>query len=91
MDQWRKKPVRYWSRIEIEEIVKELNIDRNRFYEYSKSEFRKVINGFYYSFVEHKNIPLQTLSYCWINFRKDLKETGVVSENIGWIKMLWYC
>ena len=32
-----KKPVRYWIRDEIEEIIKEQNINRNRFYEYSKT------------------------------------------------------
>ena len=52
MEKWReglkKQPTRYWSRIEIEAIVKELNIDRNRFYEYSKTNYQKVINRFYY-------------------------------------------
>lgn len=47
MEQWREKlknqPTRYWSRMEIEFIIKELNIDRYRFYEYSKMNFQKVI------------------------------------------------
>ena len=50
LEEWRKnlknKPARYWSRIEIEEIVKEKNIDRNRFYEYSKNKYLQVINRF---------------------------------------------
>lgn len=45
LEEWRKqlktKPLRYWSRIEIEEIIKEKNIDRTRFYEYSKNKYDK--------------------------------------------------
>ena len=37
MEHWREqlkdKPVKYWIRTEIEEIVKEKSIDRNSFYE----------------------------------------------------------
>ncbi|MBQ8826736.1 MAG: hypothetical protein IJ007_06560 [Oscillospiraceae bacterium] len=83
LEEWRKKlktkPVRYWSRIEIEEIVKEKNIDRKRFYEYSKNKYRQIINRFYYSFVEHKNEnhkerPQIELSYLWLHFRKELNK-----------------
>ena len=38
MENWREllkyKPVKYWIRTEIEEIIKEKSIDRKRFYEY---------------------------------------------------------
>ena len=58
LEEWRKqlktKPLRYWSRIEIEEIIKEKNIDRTRFYEYSKNKYDKIIKNFYYSFVDYK-------------------------------------
>ena len=83
LEEWRKnlknKPARYWSRIEIEEIVKEKNIDRNRFYEYSKNKYLQVINRFYYSFVEHKNANHKEcsqvrLSYLWLNFRNELNK-----------------
>jgi hypothetical protein len=83
LEEWRKnlknKPARYWSRIEIEEIVKEKNIDRNRFYEYSKNKYQQVINRFYYSFVEHKNANHKEcsqvrLSYLWLNFRNELNK-----------------
>ena len=83
LEEWRKnlknKPARYWSRIEIEEIVKEKNIDRNRFYEYSKNKYQQVINRFYYSFVEHNNANHKEcsqvrLSYLWLNFRNELNK-----------------
>ncbi len=43
-EQLRKKPVKYWIRSEIEEIVKEKLADRNTFYEYSKIGYQKIIN-----------------------------------------------
>ena len=83
LEEWRKKlktkPVRYWSRIEIEEIIKEKKIDRNRFYEYSKNKYQQIINRFYYSFVEHKDEnhkehPQGGLSYLWLRLRKELNK-----------------
>lgn len=78
LEEWRKKlktkPVRYWSRIEIEEIVKEKNIDRNRFYEYSKNKYQQVINNFYYSFADYKNHSKIELNYLWLHLRKELKK-----------------
>ena len=83
LEEWRKKlkmnPVRYWSRIEIEEIVKENNIDRNRFYEYSKNKYQHIINRFYYSFVEHNDANHKEhsqigLSYLWLRLRKELNK-----------------
>ena len=39
MENWREllkdKPVKYWIRTEIEEIIKDKSVDRERFYEYS--------------------------------------------------------
>ena len=78
LEEWRKKlktkPVRYWSRIEIEEIVKENNIDRNRFYEYSKNKYQQIINRFYYSFADHKEHSHVGLSYLWLHLRKELNK-----------------
>jgi len=92
MEQWREhlkdKPVRYWIRIEIEEIVKEKSIDRNLFYEYSKTQYQKVINRFYYAFVDYKKYPKVELSYCWLHFRQELKEIDCIHETIGWTCML---
>ena len=92
MENWREllkdKPVKYWIRAEIEEIIKEKSIDRKRFYEYSKTNYQKIINGFYYAFVDYKKYPKVELSYCWLHFRQELKEIDCVSETIGWEGML---
>lgn len=81
-------PIKYWIRTEIEEIVKEKSIDRKLFYEYSKAKYPKVINEFYYAFVDYEKYPKVELSYCWLHFRKELKETDCISEAIGWRRML---
>ena len=92
MENWRQllkdKPVKYWIRAEIEEIIKEKSIDRKRFYEYSKTNYQKIINRFYYTFVDYKKYPKVELSYCWLHFRQELKEIDCVSETIGWKSML---
>jgi hypothetical protein len=92
MENWREllkdKPVKYWIRAEIEEIIKEKSIDRKRFYEYSKTNYQKIINRFYYTFVDYKKYPKVELSYCWLHFRQELKEIDCVSETIGWEGML---
>ena len=92
MENWREllkdKSVKYWIRAEIEEIIKEKSVDRERFYEYSKTNYQKIINGFYYAFVDYKKYPKVELSYCWLHFRQELKEIDCVSETIGWEGML---
>lgn len=92
MENWREllkdKPVKYWIRAEIEEIIKEKSIDRKRFYEYSKTNYQKIINRFHYAFADYKKYPKVELSYCWLHFRQELKEIDCVSETIGWEGML---
>ena len=92
MENWREllkdKPVKYWIRAEIEEIIKEKSVDRERFYEYSKTNYQKIINRFYYAFIDYKKYPKVELSYCWLHFRQELKEIDCVSETIGWEGML---
>lgn len=92
MEHWREtlkyKPVKYWIRTEIEEIVKEKSIDRNLFYEYSKTKYQKVINKFYYTFVDYEKYQEINLNYCWLNFRKELNKIDLISDNIGWKCML---
>ena len=92
MENWRQllkdKPVKYWIRTEIEEIIKEISVDRERFYEYSKTDYQKIINRFYYAFADYKKYPEIELSYCWLHFRQELKEIDCVSETIGWKSML---
>ena len=83
----RKKPVRYWSRIEIEDIVKEYGVDRSRFYEYSKIDYQKVLNKFYYSFADYTEFPTVHFNYLWLNLRKDLKEVFFQYDN-DWLSLL---
>ena len=46
MENWREllkdKPVKYWIRTEIEEIIKDKSVDRERFCEYSKTNYQKI-------------------------------------------------
>ena len=73
--EWRdkafRKPFRYWIRDEIEEIIKEENIDRKRFYEASKNNYQSIINKFYYSFIDYEDKrkhDFTELSYLWLIF-----------------------
>ena len=66
----------------------EKSVDRERFYEYSKINYQKIINRLYYAFIDYKKYPKVELSYCWLHFRQELKESGCVSETIGWECML---
>ncbi len=72
MDDWKntqwqekafKKPMRFWIRDEVEEIIKEENIDRKRFYEFSKFRYQDIINKFYYSFCDYKNIVTDKIRF----------------------------
>lgn len=75
MDKWREK-LKCSIRNEIEETVKEENIDRKRFSEVSKFEYEKIKRRFYYSFFEHENnnteTDLSNLDYLWLHFHKRL-------------------
>ncbi len=82
------KPAKYGIRDEIKETVKEKSIDRKLFHEYPKTKYQKVINEFYYAFVNHEKYPRVGLDYCWVKFREDLSETDCISEDIGWECML---
>lgn len=67
--------MRFWIRDEIEEIIKEENIDRKRFYEFSKFRYQEIINKFYYSFCDYKNFrtDIIRLEYHGLHFRKNLE------------------
>lgn len=86
----KRKNVRYWSRDEIENIVKDKGIDRTRFYEYSKYDYEKMIKRFYYSFCDYENKkkPEISLTYIWLNFRRNLVKSPPIHASIGWNKML---
>ena len=83
--EWQKrlknKPVRYWIRDEIEEIIKEEQIDRKRFYEASKYDHLRIVNRFYYSFFAHENRrkpDTTNLGCLWLRFRKGLEQSEII-------------
>lgn len=80
--------IRYWSRDEIENIVKEKQIDRTHFYEYSKNDYENIIRRFYYSFCDYEKYSKVTLEYAWLKFRENLISSTPISANIGWKEML---
>ncbi len=91
--EWQKKlknkPVRYWIRDEIEEIIKEKNIDRLRFCECSKFTYYDIIKKFHFTFVDYEKQSKISLSYCWLHLRKDLKVINTIYEqNYDWIAFL---
>lgn len=74
------KKLKYQIRDEIEETIKEENIDRKRFYEVSKSEYEKIRRKFYYSFFQYKNdsteVDLSNLDFLWLHFHERLKKSS---------------
>ncbi|MDE6797919.1 MAG: hypothetical protein K2J36_07915, partial [Ruminococcus sp.] len=70
---------RYRIRNEIEDTVKEENINRRKFHEVSKFSYENILRKFYYTFFEYdRNIRYSEnkkidLSYAWLRFRKNLK------------------
>lgn len=46
----------HFYRDEIEEIIKEENIDRNRFAEFSKFQYDNIIKKFYYAFSDYNHL-----------------------------------
>lgn len=80
-------------REEIENIIKEEHIERNRFHEFSKLKYDEVIRKFYYSFCDYKQFftTTITLSYRRLHFRSTLDHyavAGLWSVNWDWEKYL---
>lgn len=69
------KPHRYYIRDEIEEIIKEENIDRTRFHEFSKFGYKDIIRKFYYNFADYKNFTPSRihLDYTFMHIRDNLE------------------
>ncbi|MCM1507322.1 MAG: hypothetical protein NC177_09345 [Ruminococcus flavefaciens] len=80
----KHKPERYRVRDEIEETIKEENIDRSKFHEVSKFSYENILQKFYYTFFEYdRNLGYSEpkkidLSYAWLNFRKSLNYSGTI-------------
>lgn len=75
---------RYRIRNEIEDTVKEENINRRKFHEVSKFSYENILRKFYYTFFEYdRNIRYSEnkkidLSYAWLRFRKNLKQSDII-------------
>ena len=91
--EWQKKlkskPFKYWIRDEIEEIIKEENIDRKRFGEYSKFKYEDVVKRFYYTFMDYEMFPKVEMSYCWLKFRNSLQKENDIYVNGEWKYFLY--
>lgn len=75
-----EKPANYRIRDRIEDIVKEKNIDRSRFGEFSKTSYADVIKRFYYAFGDYEKYPEVKLPYFWLHLREELKVIGEFCE-----------
>lgn len=84
----KNKPLKYWIRDEIEEIIKEENIDRKRFGEYSKFKYEDVIKQFYYTYMNYERYPKIELSYCWLHFRDSIQKEDNIYVDGDWKQFL---
>ncbi|GEM_PF-5056252 len=75
-----ERSFRYEVRIETEQSIKNLNIDRANFREAPKNEWKSVIRRFYYMFIDYKTSPNIHLSYLWLRFRPELTYTGHIQN-----------
>ena len=84
MRNMKQKPESYRTRDEVEEIIKENNIDRSEFYEVSKYSYLNILRKFYYTFFDYdRNVRYAeqqeiNLSYAWLYFRKDLNKSDTI-------------
>ena len=82
-----KNMERYRIRNEIENEIKEENIDRSKFHEVSKFSYKNILHKFYYTFFEYeKNTRYSEpkkidLSYAWLRFRKNLNHSDTIRAN----------
>lgn len=83
MTQTEANKIRYEMRDEIENIVKEYHIDRIKFHEAAKNEYKKVLHKLYYSFCDYQTYPSIQIRYMWTRFRENLNSTDPIIENDG--------
>ena len=79
-DEWHriidKKDVRFWIRDDIERIIQEQHIDRNRFHEFSKNKYPEIIKKFFFCFSDIKNYSFPSaisLAFNRMHFRSELR------------------
>lgn len=53
----------HWVRDEVEHIVKEKGIDRNRFCEFSKLKYKEILEKFYFTFCDRENYTPSVISF----------------------------
>ncbi len=82
--EWRERVNKYGRRSlirdDIESIIKECNIDRNNFHEFSKIEYVNIIHRFYFTFSDIKNHPVNpdtSLTLNSMHFRQELKQEHI--------------
>lgn len=71
---------RFLIRDDIETIVKEGNINRDHFHEYSKIDYDKIIRKFFFTFSDIKNYrvdPDTPLSFNLMHFRQELTKEQI--------------
>lgn len=102
MDEWKNtewlerlkdKPLRCWIRDEIEEIIKEEQIDRSRFHEASKFTYEGILRKFYYSFFQYEEnqeyaVSDFSYSYGWLKLHKRLQETDTIRWYTDWTEYI---
>lgn len=81
-----------WVRDEIERIVKEKDIDRSGFCEFSKLKYEEILKKFYFTFCDRKNFTPSVISFDRreLHFRDDLKSCGIagVLQSKDWLEYL---
>lgn len=81
-------------RDDIEKIIKEENIDRSRFQEFSKFKFHEIIKKFYYAFSDYERFSSAavTLTRKRLHIRRDIDSNVIagiyVAGNWNWVKYL---
>ena len=81
-------------RDDIEKIIKEENIDRKRFQEFSKLKFHEIIKKFYYAFsdYEHFSSAVVTLTHKRLHIRCDIDSNVIagiyVAGSWNWAEYL---
>lgn len=88
----KNKPVKYWIRDEIEEIIKEKHIDRNRFGEFSKLKYEDIMKRFYYTYMDYVKYPKIDLEYGWLRLRASLNKGSNIYVGGDWnrfLQQLW--
>lgn len=78
ISQIETKKVRYEMRNEIENIIKEYHIDRNKFHEVAKHKYEEVLRRLYYSFCDYQKYPAIQIAYLWTRFRNNLNSTELI-------------